>query len=447
MCVPAMLTLVLGVPPLQPELLSLAGSNAEADVQSRDSISAFWQPQAYSKDSVGGVTTVTMHELSVRYDTSMVRDDASMVLRLVPGGSLHDDVVPLNEAWFPQGNQCCLSDDDTQCKDQVPIAAAQIDATSRHDPRCPACSWNVLMSTCVDKPSKDKSKATSSKKLSKKSSNLWRGAFETAVCVPTWYGDMFERGVSAYFMDWLAHYKAIGASRAYIHAEGPEPEWLPGAIASRGPSSLLEVVWVHLEPIGTVQNLWYHGQMWALNDCPKRAHADGFPWVLSLDADEMLTFVDPSLTIPAYLHGLGSSIGDFDAVLFESVVTPLTRKCHSAEDYSCAVMEHTAPDSHPKHLVSTARVLVLNIHFISEYGLEGEEPGAGAACISDDSSASEKHAEGKRRENGTIAGVERRHCKLHRELPTTAWMRHMKGHAEVAGGELCASCVVRHKAS
>merc|ERR1712166_1591057 len=156
----------------------------------------------------------------------------------------------------------------------------------------------------------------------------------------------------------------------------------------------------------------------------------GFPWVLSLDADEMLTFVDPSLTIPAYLHGLGSSIGDFDAVLFESVVTPLTRKCHSAEDYSCAVMEHTAPDSHPKHLVSTARVLVLNIHFISEYGLEGE-----------------KHAEGKRRENGTIAGVERRHCKLHRELPTTAWMRHMKGHAEVAGGELCASCVVRHKAS
>ena len=35
---------------------------------------------------------------------------------------------------------------------------------------------------------------------------------------------------------------------------------------------------LHLEPIGTVQNLWYHGQMWALNDCLKRAHVPG--WTL-----------------------------------------------------------------------------------------------------------------------------------------------------------------------
>ena len=392
------------------------------------------------------VTTVTLHELASRHTFG---DKTSTVLRLVPGGDKRAEFKngprngpragPLNEAWFPQGNQCCVSDDDTECKLLVPIGKeAQVDATSRHDPSCSGeeCSWNLVMSRCVDNTSKAESKAIA---IKEPSSAMGRGKHETAVCVPVWYGDMFEPGVSAFFLDWLAHYKSIGASRVYIYAEGPQPEWLAGAIAKRGPSSLLEVVWVHLD-FKLPEDLWYHGQLWTLNDCPKRARADGFPWALSVDVDEMLTFVDPSMSIQTYLDALGSSVGDFDGVLFEANTTPLTRKCGSAEEYACTAM--TPPlrgDSHPKHLASTERVFTLGIHHIWAHELstiDSQREGTGA-CLSD------------------ATGVERRKCAIHFERPATAWIRHfsasskngttgLAAHESITGGEFCASCVVRH---
>ena len=372
------------------------------------------------------VTTVTLHEPASRHAFD---NKTSTVLRLVPGGD------------HPQGNQCCLSDDDTQCKLQAPIGKETqcclptgTTPKARHGPNCSAdeCSWNIVMSRCVDETPKAESKATSMKESS---DAMLRGKHETAVCVPVWYGDMFEPGVSAFFLDWLAHYKSIGASRVYIYAEGPQPEWLAGAIAKRGPSSLLEVVWVHLD-FKLPEDLWYHGQLWTLNDCPKRARADGFPWALSVDVDEMLTFVDPSMSIQTYLDALGSSVGDFDGVLFEANTTPLTRKCGSDDEYACTAM--TPPlraDSHPKHLASTERVFPLDIHQISL------DSGTEAACLSD------------------ATGVERRKCAIHFERPATAWIRHfsasskngphggttgLAAHERITGGEFCASCVVRH---
>jgi hypothetical protein len=391
-------------------------------------------------------TTVTLSELASRHAYS--DDGMSTIVRLAPFGSsptmLVNDIA--NVSLFPGGNPCCLSHESSDtCERQVPcddVTTVQDSVLENRRKGGPA--WEILTFRCVDTSTTAKSVATSCKTPSHAASS--RGEYATAVCVPTWYDDMSNPGVSAYFADWLAHYKDIGASRAYIYAEDPEPEWLAEAIARHGPSKVMDVVWVHVdldfENQEKFEDLWYHGQVWALNDCPKRARADGFQWVLSQDVDEMLTFVDPALTITTYLEGLGSSVGDVDGVVFDTVLTAPTRRCGSDENYACASLPLPQAGNRlqPKHLTSTSRVHRLGIHCLPDkdsyhfhdqtpIGTEGEGGSAGCSAVG-------------------VASTKRRHCKIHHDkglwfnLTHTAWFRHMKTHDDLVSGELCASCVV-----
>ena len=238
-------------------------------------------------------------------------------------------------------------------------------------------------------------------------------------------------------LDLLDHY-SIGASRVYIYAEAPWPtSGDAGAIAKRGPSSLRGGA--RSPDFKLPENLWYHGQLWTLNDCPKRARADGFPWALSVDVDEMLTFVDPSMSIRRYLDGLGSSVGDFDGVLFEANTTPLTRKCGSAEEYACTARRGRSVQTRIRNTSRRPSASsLLDIHHIWARTLRHRLSGGSnpRACPMPRAST-----------GGSARFIRTPSHRLDPPLfeppPRRTTPMERRGTGMFTGGEVCASCVVR----
>lgn len=338
-----------------------------------------------------------------------------VVVQVAPSG------ISSESSGFVYGGPCCVSQNDTVCQHLMPCSNGISVVGDGHDE-----AWDVVVAKCIDERAAAVDACATTIQVPKERR---RGEFSTAVCVPFFYGEMFNPRTFFFFASWVAHYRSLGANRVYIYSKGAAPGWVARALAMLGTAEALELVWVHLDfDFGSI---WYHGQNWALNDCHKRSLADGFSWTLSIDLDEMLAFAAPRTSIAEYLKSLGRAV---DVVDFGSVVTPLTRRCGSAQTYYCGALPppKTSPlnvpgsvtchdpelpprmpsadlciraKGHRKHLTSTSSVLKLNIHWVD-------------TC------------------------TPRRDCDTHHESTHVAWLRHMKPFESLIGGEACPDCVV-----
>ena len=93
--------------------------------------------------------------------------------------------------------------------------------------------------------------------------------------------------------NFLDHYGALGATHGFLYRRARESQQCPALNTS------LNVTWVDLA--FSTRNLWYNGQIWAINDCVQRAASQGFSWALTVDVDEALVLAR------------GYTLGDFVA--------------------------------------------------------------------------------------------------------------------------------------
>ena len=113
----------------------------------------------------------------------------------------------------------------------------------------------------------------------------------------------------------LDHYHALGAAaHAFLYRRARESQMCPALKTS------LNVTWVELA--FSTQNLWYNGQIWAINDCMQRAASQGFSWALTVDVDEVLVL--------ARSHSLGEFVANHGAgvdVIYFSAIYRAGRAC------------------------------------------------------------------------------------------------------------------------
>lgn len=241
------------------------------------------------------------------------------------------------------------------------------------------------------------------------------------LCIPPVRGDYLLPSMKPYLENYLQYYWRQGVKHSYIYGYREDaPEWLSSL------DSDVEITWIKLT-FGSVQNMWYFGQNWVLQDCVSRATSEGFLYMLSIDLDEILTFADPTMTIATYAtemtrHG-------FDVANFGSSTETLDRACGTGpsecdkeppayQDISCFVpySRQCKPITeksdwrycpgfcgHRKHLVYGPRVMQVNIHYATQ-------------CL-----------------NGT--------CTIHTETTDVAWLRHFQGQSLTSGR--CPDCLSR----
>ena len=106
---------------------------------------------------------------------------------------------------------------------------------------------------------------------------------------------------------YLDHYRALGASHAFLYRRAREAQQCPAL------NTALNVTWVELA--FATRNLWYNGQIWAINDCVQRAASQGFSWALTVDVDEVLVLAR-SHTLGEFVanHGAGVDVFYFAAI-------------------------------------------------------------------------------------------------------------------------------------
>ena len=244
------------------------------------------------------------------------------------------------------------------------------------------------------------------------SNRSWSGgAARIALCVPCLHGGAEPsspmlstptgiRWLGSVFME---HYRKLGIAHAYLHTVVAQFPALP----TRLPHSFHHVAWlnncsergqetwalsIHNNKanfcyLSVEDTIRYWGQVWVLNDCIHRAHANGFSWVLSLDVDELLTFAPPT-TLPSYIWKKERSArGEVNGITFGSNREPDSRGCPRSgvqdghlqppvdptcrggctvgnkRNTSCAQV-CTGSSGHRKHLVFTPDAVAANIHDI-----------------------------------------------------------------------------------
>ena len=155
-----------------------------------------------------------------------------------------------------------------------------------------------------------------------------------AYCVPPLYNVDAHR-LSTLRDDVLRQQRA-GVAHTYIYTSR----------CSALPFQLANVTWLCMEWVHATR-MHSRGQNWQINDCLKRSWDAGYAWTLNKDVDERLVGLD-----------LRTLSDDVDVYTLERMENGTRAMC---DKEACLTYE-----GQRKHVVSTSRVHIANIHYVTK---------------------------------------------------------------------------------
>ena len=267
---------------------------------------------------------------------------------------------------------------------------------------------------------------------------------KTAICAPTFFGGYLEARMRYFLTDWFDHNRKIGIDRFYIYSENDPPSWKREEVRRRNS----DITWVKMA--FSTEKTMYHGQIFALNDCLKRALTDGYERVLNADTDEFLHFLRDETTIDSYLDreryelletfdqkSLDPEIVTFGGLDVEWDDRSEMRPCESTTLRTClhpppdlknvtCIASYTDPSKtipyatdrcprwhgHRKHVTFTRRVLAMDVH---------APPWQTNGCLR--------------------KWPHKKKCDVYHESTKLAWVRHFRGGTPLTTDK-CPRCIL-----